>query len=259
MFGVGLMGLVASTRGITEAGHMAQILVLVTPVQLASQTLPMLTLHRLAAAALVGPRAFRAQWLWDLRLYVVLAALGFGGLFVIYDIWVGLVLGPSGTQVPWLATTMCGLGLLFSSWAGNALWACQSARNLLAGNILAALGMFTGVLLKVPTLYLVAVPYWVATGGHAALVWWWLQRAANPSSPVLSPAIDLVPAEPTGGKQGWHGPVNTQSPQRAGDWDRAGQPQLDPRAGRRIVDPLGDRGEQPGPGQHHTRHGCQQW
>lgn len=204
VFGVGLMGLVASTRGITEAGHMAQLLVLVTPVQLASQTLPMLTLHRLAAAALVGPHAFRREWRWDLRVYAVLAALGFGGLYVVYDTWSGLILGPSDTPVPWLATTMCGVGILFSSWAGTALWASQSARNLLAGNALAGLGMLAGDLLGVPTLYLVALPYWVAPGCHAALVWWWLHRRADTGPPAEDrvPATDRVPAESIEGRRG---------------------------------------------------------
>lgn len=176
VFGAGLMWLVTVTRGEVETGHLAQVLILVTPVQLVSATLPLLSLHRLAVSA--GNRdAFVREWAQELQVYALLATVGFGTLYVLYEPWTRLVLGDADS-VPWLAATGYGVGILFGSWAGTAVRASQSARNLLVGPGAAVVGALVGEALGLPTMYLLTLVYGIAASGHALVAVNWLWRRA---------------------------------------------------------------------------------
>jgi hypothetical protein len=176
VFGAGLMWLVTATRGVVETGYLAQVLVLITPVQLASATLPLLSLHRLAAAT-VDRAAFVREWLQELRVYALLAVSGFGALFAVYGPWMRLILGDAGA-VPWSAATGCGLGILLGSWASTAVRAGQSARSLLVGPVMGGIGAIAGTAIGVPTMYLLTLVYGVGASGHAVVAAHWLWRRA---------------------------------------------------------------------------------
>ena len=185
VFGAGLMWLVTVTRGEVETGHLAQVLVLVTPVQLASATLPLLSLHRLAAAV-AERRAFAREWLQELHVYALLSAAGFGVLYLVYEPWTQLILGDMN-GVPWLAATGCGLGILFGSWAGTAVRASQSARNLLIGPMVAAVAVIVGERLGLPTMYLLTLVYAIAASAHALMVLGWLRGGTRGAGSVRLP------------------------------------------------------------------------
>jgi hypothetical protein len=83
--------------------------------------------------------------------------------------------------------------------------------------------------------------------------------APTPVVPVRPPGQSLPQPRPDGVLQRGRVDRGQQPPQRGAGRDRAGQPQVGARADGQVSDPLPDRGERSGPGEHRAHDRCQQW
>ncbi len=168
-YSVGMLTMVAGTRGLREAGLMGEVLILTTPVQLVSSVLPLILMPSLARSGERGSGAFLREWLLQARVYAAASAGGVVLLGMGYSSWSRLAIGETSPRLlP--AVLLAAIGILWSSWSSSAVQVLLHPTATLLVTVAVASVSFGCALLGTPAVYLVALPYFAAVGIHTSLI-----------------------------------------------------------------------------------------
>lgn len=169
LFGVGMLTLVTRVRGFGDAGSLGHLLILVSPVQIVSQALPLMYLHRLIRAYSLGAGEFLAEWFLQLRMYMTASFVGFGVLYAMYPQWLHFVIGEMA-KVPYVWVALCGISILFCAWSSSGIQAFVSAKYLPMGAAVSFCVVAISVLVGVSVHQLPYIQYAVAGATQCIIV-----------------------------------------------------------------------------------------